>query len=369
MTIYSLPRSLIETASSILYKKRIPYGFLSFKDFWDDEQDIRESAKLPPMSDWQIGKSENTRDSLNHLYEFTHTDDDKTHVYRYTAASTPLNKMLMAAHKENTPVPDTFEVKRFTHDIHGLDAAIHRNKLKHELISYTGVGWHPLARTNDNNELYLPAYTSTSTNKSIATHFGVNHAEKKNSDIIHVIKIHHPIGSPGIHTHDDPAITHYPHESEYLMPRGTTIKINPTPEIFSHEEGRHVHIWTAHRIHTDDIKDINHVTQPQREEIFNNDKMKIYKTHTLSALNKHYPKFYDQGAGAEEFHATHAKGPVYHLHMKDGNILQSSRSVYGTPEFIDYRYGRRHSYNDVASKYPEINEMTHLFNHGEDESR
>jgi len=181
--------------------------------------------------------------------------------------------------------------------------------------------------------------------------------KSKNTDV-HILKIHHPEGSAGVYTHEDPAITHYVGENEFIMPRNSVIKVHPTPETYE-DDNHTVHVWTAHRqsLHGPTGKD----THPDdgRTELFNNGNVKLYKTDTLGAYKKHYKDFFDQDNGTM-FHNNHVNQPVLHLHTSNGMTWQSS--LEGT-EMV-FRPAKGHlkaTSTQVLEKYPELNSVKDNF--------
>lgn len=361
--INSLPKSLIESAKQILQKSKIPSAYISFRDV--DEVSSRIDEELKNLEEWKKEK-ENKRNAINSLnLESEHTDDDKTHVYRYTAASKPLNRLLYRIHNEGGTVPHTMEITgryNFTHDIRGLDAAINRNKLKHDLVVYSGVGWNPASRMQADGLIHLPAYTSTSTSKNIAYNFAKSN--KKHDTDIHILRIHNPKDSTGLYTHDDPTITQYEGENEFIIPRNTKIKINNVPEIYKDEQyGHNVHVWNAQRLESEPVDTEYTPSYEGRQEIFNKNGVKIYKTDTLGALKKHYPDFYNQDQG-ERFHHQHVAYPIYHLHEPNGRVWQSDTYDHEFDnEFIFMPANRTvtASVDDVVKKYPQVADVRHLF--------
>jgi heat shock protein HspQ len=353
--INSLPKSLIETATSILRKSVMPFAYVSFRDVYP-EHNLNEEH----IDAWTSTNKENSRNVLNHLMlDHTHTEDDKTHAFRYTSASKPLNKMLYNLHKEgNKNVPEKMDITgsyNFTHDIPALDAAIHRNKTEHDLTTYSGISWHPHKKMDDSGNVFLPAYTSTSTSKSVAHGFSKNN--KPHDTDVHILKIHHPVGSTGLYTHDDPTITQYVGENEFIMPRNSVIKVNPTPEVYE-DDNHTVHVWTAHRQNKSGLPG-KETSEPGRTELFNNGKLKMYKTNTLSAFKQHYPEFHRHDYG-ESFHQHHVTQPVLHIHTPDNNVWQSH--LEGTEMIFRPAKGSiKATAQQVLEKYPELNKFKDYF--------
>lgn len=362
--INHLPKSLIESATSFIKRSKYPSAYVSFRDVQPIEHTPLSEEKYndDEAAGW-LAQRDNTRNSLNSInLDQTHTDDDKTHVYRYTASSTPLNKMLYAAHKNNTQHPMSFEISgrhNFTHDLHGIDAAVSRNKLKYELTTYSGISWHPHDKMDADNIVHLPAYTSTSTNKTIAHNFAKMH--KTHRDVpVHVLKIRHPEGSSGMFTHNDTTISHFELEDEYIMPRKSTIRVNPVPEVHGN-----LHVWHSERIndHQPEV-DTSYVSKtPGREEVYSNSKLKVFKTNSLAAYKEHYPSFHDIDQG-KDFHADHVQQPIYHVHTPEAQVYQSGVSYddSGDPETVFRNVsGRKAVVKQLVDKYPQIKHLEQLF--------
>lgn len=356
--IKNLPAELIHTAKNILHVPNAIIHFKNYNPFMSINEDV-----MPELQGW-LSEKENSRTAINSLnIDHQHTDDDKTHIYRYTAKSKPINNFLFGAKNDNLQVPSELPVSgyhNFSHDIQGLDSAIHRNRLKHDLVTYSGIDWNP-AEKIQGGLLHLPAYTSTTLDKHIAYKFATGHVEKSKTPTkdMHIIRMINPVGSTGFYTHNDPVITQFDEEHEYVIPRGITVKINPFPKIVSVGDKK-LHIWDAHRNphgepHLDTL--VSDDPDKNRVPVASSGNITIYNTKTLSAANKHYPQFqqYDQGVG---FHESHVQHPVYHIHTPEGVLQTVSR-----PESIRFDSGKGSlmDISDVTKKYPELNKYQHLF--------
>ena len=368
--INTLPKSLLEAAMRVVNKK-LPAAYISFRhvDHSGHDLNLYESYDTTHIDNWHE-KRDNKRNALLQLeLDQEHTDDDKTHIYRYTAASRPVNKELFNRYESgNTSPLDKFDVNsnryNFTHDLKGLDAAISRNKLKHELVTYSGVGEHVIARKNQEGLLHLPAYTSTTVDKSTAHHFA--DSNRKNFKNLHILRIVHPEGSAGVYTHNDADITQYATESEYVMPRGTTLHIKDSPEIYHDDHGNRVHVWTAHRLleHEKPV-DTSYKTPDTLKTVMQKGKLKVTRVDTLREYKKHYK---DQYALDEEgeFHESHVNHPVYHIHTPDGTVYRSDLQG-NEVSFIQKRANgsrMRATKDKLLAKYPELKEAEHIFKPG-----
>jgi hypothetical protein len=156
---------------------------------------------------------------------------DSHHLNQYCSGSRCLNKALYDAHKNGKDTPKSVTGFGVEHNVRRLDDAIHRNKLHKDVHLYSGVGFEPskLASNHPEGHIYLPAYTSTSINKSVARNFASNQGENKptqlrqNGVMGHVLHIHAKAGQPAAYVDREST---YKHENEVLLPRGTTLKIH-----------------------------------------------------------------------------------------------------------------------------------------------
>ena len=155
---------------------------------------------------------------------------DHAHLNAYTRGSRMVNTALWSAHKYGNPIPN--HVSGFagqTIDIKGLDSAIKRNKLQDDVHVYSGMGRDPsdAASKHPENHYHLPAYTSTTTDKTIARNFAANQAQdrpalRQNGLMGHILHLKVPKGHAAAYLNKE---SHYSHERELLLPRDTTVKI------------------------------------------------------------------------------------------------------------------------------------------------
>jgi hypothetical protein len=215
------------------------------------------SEEVHRMAKWALDASDNshlggTKKSQGDSLAWSHpiSPDDRKHLYRYTKSSNTLNSDLYRRHMENDPVkhPATVptKVSGEHHDVAALDKAVHQ-PLKQDVHVHSGVRFNPgrLARNHPEGHIHLPAYTSTSLDRQVANQF---------SDSGHILHIHLKAGDKARYVGAD---SHYPHEKEVLLPRHTTIKVHPEPDVVQGEGGTKVHVWHAHVVHQahpDEIK-------------------------------------------------------------------------------------------------------------------
>lgn len=130
-----------------------------------------------------------------------------------------------------------------------LDEALEINKLDKPMTTYSGIGFNPKDIMKEGNLLHLPAYTSSSTNRGVA----VLYSKPDKDRVYHVIQIHHPTGSTGLYIGDRDDFSPFM-QKEHIMPRNTTLKINPKPEVHTDNLGVQMYIWKATRVLDKDTK-------------------------------------------------------------------------------------------------------------------
>ena len=168
--------------------------------------------------------------------------------FGHDTGSSELNKHLINQYKENKPKPTNFTYVPKGHcymensetmDLHHLDNAIRKNKLKAPLTTYSGIGFDP-AEHNTDNIMHFPAYTSGSLNRAVSTKY-----TKPNNR--HILQIDHKIGHTGAYIGNDSDISPF-NDDEFIMPRNIKVKIHHTPEEHEDTDGTKFKIWKATRI-------------------------------------------------------------------------------------------------------------------------
>ena len=182
----------------------------------------------------------------------------------YSESSYPINASLFHHHNEGgdpKQLPDE-DINDISHDdIKGLDKALKYRKTPKAMTVFSGTGFNPgmMAAKHPENKLYMPSYTSTSIDPTVATSFAkplpkgdagedpLTHytpSTKEGADH-HMLRINIPKGYAGSYI---AASSYHPDEKEFLLPRQQTMKINPTPEVHEFEHGgvtHRMHIWDA----------------------------------------------------------------------------------------------------------------------------
>lgn len=193
----------------------------------------------------------------------------RSNLYKYTQSSSELNQYLFDNHNngiENDEKYDIFHLPT-------LDEATNFHKIPDAMTVMSGVKFHPgeEAAKNPHNRIYLPAFTSTSIDKTIPHHFYKDHPLQfneiqrnilKNSSIEaynpkpaerHILHIHLPKGHPGAYVEGH---SNFNGEFEMLLPRNLSLQVDPKPismEYKGQDFGKHgisnkIHIWNSHPV-------------------------------------------------------------------------------------------------------------------------
>ena len=207
----------------------------------------------------KINESKNENEHIGHSIEEIHdklaedhpyTEKEKKETQKYTRGSSNLNRNLYEHKMEDKVVPKEVKGDFDTHNIKSLDAAVEKHSLKHDLHVYSGVHFHPGRSSGMSGHIQLPAYTSSSISKSVASHFahsaGYSNPKEltsnKDGENIkgHILHLHLKPGQKGayIAPHSE-----YEEEREYTLPRNTRIKINQKPTVHIDEDENRYHVW------------------------------------------------------------------------------------------------------------------------------
>lgn len=164
------------------------------------------------------------------------------HSQAYSKWSADLNKSLLKHSNEGREHPKTFQDDIHHYDLKKLDEEIAEHKLPHKLHVYSGVGFDPqkLSSAHPEGHIHLPAYTSSSINKDIAREFASGAAFGKNEGR-HILHMELPKGHTGKYLGEN---SENYHESEFMLPRGMTIKVHPNPKKIK-RLGREYHVHKA----------------------------------------------------------------------------------------------------------------------------
>lgn len=246
--INNLPKSLIESATKIIIlngRKKLtsPYGdnvFMSIrKGVYKEslEENIQDWFKSTGVTNPHIHQE------LSEEHHSSLTDDEKRAVYAYTYNSTPIHN-----HIENSIVDD-FHIKDdagniiLSSKISHLDSAISKNKLSHEMVTYSGVS--PLESIT--GHMHNKTYTSSSVDPLVAHKFASEHMPV--DGVYHIIKIHNRKGDVGLYVGHNHELTASPNEFEYIIPRNSNFYLNPQPEEVRDNNNKLTHkIWSAYRV-------------------------------------------------------------------------------------------------------------------------
>jgi hypothetical protein len=212
----------------------------SFKQFFTESDGESFNHLMDSNPNPHLGKTvDDVHDSLS---KSTHiSDEEHPHVERYIKASGTLNRALYRAHGSGqsapTQVPSSEGYDH--HEPAKLDQALNK-PLTHHLNVMSGVRFNPgeASSQHPDGHLHLPAYTSTSIHPKVAHDFSEYRAEG-----MHHLNIHLKPGDKGAYVahHADTS----PEEREFILPRKTTLKVDPTPDIHVDQDGIKQHVWHA----------------------------------------------------------------------------------------------------------------------------
>ena len=207
-----------------------------------------------PYQQWrnQQDNVENNDDISRRLHKeqnttkFDNRNPDHVTIKNHTTGS-DINKNLFNMHVAGTPEKSSLP----------LDGALQKNKLTKDMHVYSGVQFNPgkVASQNDQRHIDLPAYTSTSTSKSVAADYAGQHREKQEDGFTHhhIIHFHLKKGQQGAFVGNNPDVakkhqmSNFSSENEYIVPRNTRVHIKETPDIYTHEAAKmKYHVWHAH---------------------------------------------------------------------------------------------------------------------------
>jgi hypothetical protein len=196
------------------------------------------------------------RDKLKKHHDFSNPDvlseKERSHVEDYTDDSSKLNSALVRSARDNSEIPS-----KYHRQIDHLDSALDRNRLPTSLHVYSGMGGGRVksVKSAAGGKLSIPAYTSTSTSKTMATHFApYTQEEGENGQREfhrHVLHVELPQGHPGLFIGNDSTAGN---EHEFLLPRDTKLHIHPEPtKVVAHNESSPgvpyvTHVWHAHPV-------------------------------------------------------------------------------------------------------------------------
>lgn len=271
--ISSLPQSLIEAAKEVI-TPRIPYAdishhhpkkhlnegkiedWINHKQPWEHQvnnfnfdtsiDSIRPKTYSTPdthseLADEHLANLDGLHRNSVHAYINGGLEDgDETGSFR-------VNDHLIKSHRAKKKPKTEFNFGDKGYPLHlnleHLDDALEQNKLEKPMTTYSGIGFNPEELLKGGDQLHLPAYTSSSSNRGVA----VLYSKPDKDRTYHVLQIHHPAGSTGLYIGDRDDFSPFS-QKEHIMPRNTTLKINKNPVEHTDNLGVKMKIWKATRI-------------------------------------------------------------------------------------------------------------------------
>lgn len=170
----------------------------------------------------------------------------------YTDLSRNLSRELYKHHGNGT-IPPEFIIQdksfgeKYQHHLPTLDKIASRKLTKNTTL-YTGIRHNPMEYVDASGHLHTPAFMSTSTQWGIAMQFARKQAARKDrfgeenarfSEPAHILEIEAKKGQFAGNLSIKSVLQS---EKEFLLPRNTVLKIDPTPEINPGSE-RETYVW------------------------------------------------------------------------------------------------------------------------------
>ncbi len=212
---------------------------------WNLFEKSSEPAPIKDFLDSDLNghlKGESHADKMEHLHELHPlTDVSKEHLKYYTNYSGDLNKALLDAKQNGTPVPDKISM----HNIPGLDSSF--TPAKTRLHTYSGIGFNPAnvvhAGTSKagNPVFQSPTFISSSHDPATARSFARD-AQPAGEPVAHILHIEtkpgQKIAAVGQHSM-------YSKENETLMPRDEHYERVGTSHYYDTNDDLH---YTVHHV-------------------------------------------------------------------------------------------------------------------------
>lgn len=228
---------------------------------YDALEGIRDEFKLDNQH-WSEARPEDdtvqhiisVHKALSKIYKGTLHDE----LHKYSSDSSSLNRYLYQSYDNGKEIEPEFH----HHDIAELDKHLEGQKLPEPLIVYSGVKFNVGMRAAKNayNRVVMPGYLSSAIDFSSAQQFArplqrgtekeQQHGDKPSEK--HYLRIHLPAGHAGEYLGTR---SNYDHESEFLIPRMTTLQVMPNPKIIR-TKNPHAgilstvthHVWDVHPV-------------------------------------------------------------------------------------------------------------------------
>ena len=243
--INSLPLSLIESATKMVIGIRSK-NVLPKPNFICGIKYIKHL--LESIVDWIKLESSKNPHEFKYMQDEHHdnlTEDEKKSVRGYTYNSTPIHHHInFNMESKNIDIHDDNGSIVHHVNLDNLDAAVNKNKLHHDFITYSGISEEP-DFSHGKFRVQPNEYISSSTDPIVAHMFASEHQNNPH----HILKIHNVTGQPGLYVGHNKNLTDTPLEFEYIIPRNSVLQIHPEPENIHNDKGDLTHkIWTTHRL-------------------------------------------------------------------------------------------------------------------------
>ena len=205
---------------------------LAFKEFFIAEDDSDLTNDWHKENDNEhLGETSKAISKKLVSFKPIYNSDQHKAIARYIGYSNEVNNALI--HKQHIG-------EHGAHIIEHLQEAT-QHPIGHEVHVYSGLGFDPSEHINkEHNTLHLPAFTSMTHAKKVATHFANLWPDKKVNK--HILHIHLKPTDKALHVSH---LSKIPSEHETILPHGTTLKVNPEPTTYVNKNKTGTHVWHA----------------------------------------------------------------------------------------------------------------------------
>lgn len=240
-------RQFVHTASGTVFEHRPETGQLHLLKHTDGGDKISFNDHAAEHIHNQLGTS----------YSMYPSED----VVKYTVDSAPVNRYLHLKHKNTLFFEDETILGKTIPEVSNLSDNItsHIKRVPHpthlnDFHVYTGVSKesdpliHSHVDEHGNSLFHIPAFTSTSLHRSIATEFTKGKPNEDGRKVHDVFKIRVPGGYPSgmyVQPHSE-----HTDELEYLLNKSHTLKLKPNPRHYNYS-GKLIREWDAEIHHPD----------------------------------------------------------------------------------------------------------------------
>lgn len=187
-----------------------------------------------------LGKTnDEITDKLSETNKYTEGQDEA--VDRYTSESEGPHRKSWTHYKINKSlIKNGAPPKKYHKLVRYLDSAINRNRIPHDVQTYSGTTFDPREKLDEKGRMKSPAYISTTHDKRKALGFASYNAAfaRHLHDDLHMIHFHLKAGDPATHVHYHSMM----YEHETIVKRGVTLQHHKTETHWDPHLEQFVHV-------------------------------------------------------------------------------------------------------------------------------